>query len=50
MWSAYIVNLSWLQMWDGIEQDAEGYTMPKYTLDDLNELMKGVLVVACYPS
>ena len=30
-------------MWDGSHQDVEGYTMPKYSMDDLHELKKGCL-------
>ena len=30
-------------MWDGSQQDVEGYTMPKYSMDDLHELKKGCL-------
>ncbi|XP_028791761.1 uncharacterized protein LOC114747576 [Neltuma alba] len=35
--------LSWLQEWDGTARDAAGYTMPRYSNDELQELKVGCL-------
>ncbi|KAI9126492.1 hypothetical protein K1719_002088 [Acacia pycnantha] len=34
--------ISWLQMWDATEQE-DGYTMPSYSMDEIQELKIGML-------